>query len=229
MEPRKPPILSPARVGIFLAIGAAAAMGFFLPRHAPTVVARDGAEAVPSALLAADSSPLPTPSAVPSPAVVYVCGAVRKPGVYRLAHDARVTDAIERAGGPLADADLEQLNLAAPALDAMKIRVPKKGESPPPELVSADRGVSNEPAGSGRPAHRRSSGGRHKLQAGQTLDINTAGPQELVMLPGVGPSLAQRIIDYRTTNGPFQTIDDLLNVSGIGPTKLDKMTPYIKL
>ncbi|MBV8670700.1 MAG: helix-hairpin-helix domain-containing protein, partial [Candidatus Eremiobacteraeota bacterium] len=78
-------------------------------------------------------------------------------------------------------------------------------------------------------ARHGSSRSSHKLQPGQTLDINTATETELTQLPGVGPGLARRIVEYRTANGPFQTVDDLQNVSGIGPSKFDRMAPYIRL
>ncbi len=139
-----------------------------------------------------------------------------------------MADGIARAGGALPDADLEQLNLAQPLSDAMKIDVPKKGEH-----VIADAGFGTAPGPTASYGHRRAGrhGGRssHKLQPGQTLDVNTASESELTSLPGVGPSLARRIVEYRTENGPFQSVDDLQNVSGIGAAKFDRMAPFIHL
>jgi competence protein ComEA len=158
---------------------------------------------------------------------VYVCGAVHRPGVYLFTPGVRVNDAIERAGGALADADLEQLNLAQALNDAMKIDVPKKGQ-----ILATTLTQEAPTSEDGRANHRaRHRGGHssHKLQPGQTLDINTATEAELTQLPGVGPGLARRIVEYRTANGPFQTVDDLQNVSGIGPSKFDRMSPYIHL
>ncbi|MBV8459782.1 MAG: helix-hairpin-helix domain-containing protein [Candidatus Eremiobacteraeota bacterium] len=182
---------------------------------------------VPTVLLAAQS-PAALDSAFASPTMlaVYVCGAVRRPGVYTFSAGLRVNDAIDRAGGALGNADLEQLNLAQTLTDAMKIDVPRKGQ-----VLSASfaqQAISSDTTATHRARHG-SGRSSHKLQPGQTLDINTATETELTQLPGVGPGLARRIVEYRTANGPFQTVDDLQNVSGIGPSKFDRMAPYIRL
>jgi competence protein ComEA len=212
--------------------------GYWLPRRtvptsqsiAPANVAQTTAEGtVPPGLLAGNSDvslPSSSPLSQATRVAVYVCGDVRHPGVYEFGPNRRVTDGIARAGGALPDADLEQLNLAEPLSDAMKIDVPKKGE----HLALA---APEEAPASGGSHHRRarSHTGRssHKLQPGQTLDVNTASESELTSLPGVGPGLARRIVEYRTANGPFQSVDDLQNVSGIGPSKFDRMASYIRL
>jgi competence protein ComEA len=219
----------------FLIAGVAAAvvlLAYFLPKHNVTsAVALPASQAtVPPQLLTSEGQASPDFSptnaqATPPRVVVYVCGHVRRPGVYEMPPGARVADGISRAGGALADADLEQLNLAQPLSDAMKVDVPRKGEHPAIVLAAGD--TSGQPA-----SHRaRHYAGRssHKLQPGQTLDINTASEAELTQLPGVGPSLAARIVEYRTENGPFQSVDDLQNVSGIGPSKFDKMVAYLRL
>jgi competence protein ComEA len=163
---------------------------------------------------------------------VYVCGAVHKPGVYALPAGMRVVDAIAQAGGAVENGDLEQLNLAEPLADSMKVDVPVKGRQLSSSTVSRDdaRAGSSSSGGSGRSGrHHSTRGGSHKLSAGQTIDINTASESELVQLPGVGPSLARRIVEYRAANGPFQIPDDLQNVSGIGPTKYAKMEPFVRV
>ncbi len=170
--------------------------------------------------LAVDQSP--TPGTV----AVYVCGAVRSPGVYTFAQGSRVIDALKQAGGPLPDADLDQINLAAPLADAMKVTVPHKGQTLAIDQASPSDGAM---LAHHRRGHSRGSHGAHKLAEGETLDVNTASAEELVRLPGVGPSLAQRIVDYRQQNGPFQSVDDLQNVPGVGPSKFDRMAPFIKL
>ncbi|MDQ6766286.1 MAG: helix-hairpin-helix domain-containing protein, partial [Candidatus Eremiobacteraeota bacterium] len=207
-------------------------VGFVLPHHAFSAVttasiAPAASGTVPAQLLAADQTA--NPSAAPSPPpqiAVYICGNVRRPGVYTFRSGLRVADGIARAGGALPQADLEQLNLAEPLTDAMKIDVPKKGQ------IIATR-LNDDTASSGnRRSHRRSrhsSRTSHKLQPGQTLDINTAGESDLTALPGVGPGLARRIVEYRTANGPFQSADDLQNVSGIGASKFDLIAPYVRL
>ncbi len=217
------------------AIALVVVAGFAVPRQASSVITRtgqpDASATVPASLIATDQTQnATTPSAGPSPShiAVYVCGAVHRPGVYTFSSGLRVADGIARAGGALPQADLEQLNLAEPLADAMKIDVPKKGQivaNGIGELASQDQGYR----ATGRHRTRHSGRSSHKLQPGQVLDINTATESELTALPGVGPSLAARIVEYRNANGPFQTIDDLQNVSGIGPAKFDRMAPYIRL
>jgi competence protein ComEA len=216
----------------WLAIGAAAAalaLGLLLPRPGGTSRAVIVADAtVPPQLVrpSADGvAPLTSPT--PGEIAVYVCGAVKSPGVYTFAAGERVVDALKRAGGALADADIEQINLAEPLNDAMKVTVPHKGQ-----VLASQAAVSTDSPALGGRHHRHSragSRGAHKLGAGQTLDVNTASAEELVQLPGVGPSLAQRIVDYRQQNGPFQTVDDLQNVPGIGPSKFDRLAPFVRL
>ena len=145
---------------------------------------------------------VPTPaSPAPAPVVVHVAGRVRSPGVYTLEPGARLVDAVEAAGGALRNADLAALNLAALAVDGTQVYVPAEGE--------AAAGV----AGSGGAAAGGASEG--------LVNINTAGLAELETLPRVGEVLAQRIIDYRTANGPFASVDALLDVSGIGESTLE--------
>ena len=208
-------------------------LGYALPQyraHHTSILTMPEAT-VPAQLMAGDQN-LSTASqaAAPRPIqiAVYVCGDVRRPGVYTFTASARIADSIARAGGALPDADLEQINLAEPLSDAMKVDVPKKGQITVAGSYDSVRSTSTT-----RGTHRHSS--RHggvssrKLGPGQTLNINTATESELIALPGVGPGLARRIVEYRTANGPFQTVDDLQNVSGIGPSKFERMAPYIRL
>lgn len=191
----------------------------------------DASATVPPALVRANESPDSAIAPVASPAsnvFVYVTGAVKHPAVYRLPASARVIDAIARAGGSAHNADLEQLNLAEPLSDAMKIDVPIKGQAIA-DAAYAPGAPSSSGRGSRRHSARHATGGRHKLQAGQTLNINSASAQELTQLPGVGPGLARRIVEYRQQNGPFQTVDDLQNVPGIGPSKFEKLAPFVRL
>ena len=217
----------------WLAVGAAAAaltVGILVPR--PGVVSRVGmADAtVPPQLTVrptndANASGGAPASATPGEIAVYICGAVKNPGVYTFSPGERVVDALKRAGGSLPDADTEQINLAEPLADAMKVTVPRKGQV----LAVESSTLSDSAPASGRHHRHSHSGSHHKLSAGQSLDVNTANAQELVQLPGVGPSLAQRIVDYRQQNGPFQTVDDLQNVPGIGPSKFERLAPFVRL
>ena len=143
-------------------------------------------------------------TATPAPLIVDVAGAVRKPGVYEFAEGERVVDAIERAGGPMPKADLTLLNLAAPLVDGTQIMVAKTG---PP--------VAGVPGGS---APGSSAG---------LININSASATELEALSGIGEVLAATIVEYRTQSGPFASVDDLLDVSGIGPATLEEIRDQV--
>jgi competence protein ComEA len=160
----------------------------------PVAIAQD----VPGAGSASASSPSPVPSLI-----VDVAGAVRRPGVYEFGEGDRVIDAIERAGGPLAKADLSLLNLAAPLTDGTQILVPKTG---PP-------GAAPVPGSTG--------------SAGGLLNINTASATDLETLSGIGEVLAATIVEYRDQNGPFASVDDLEDVSGIGPATLEEIRDQV--
>lgn len=155
-------------------------------------------------------------SAAPAPDLtVYVCGAVRAPGVVRLPAGARVTDALELAGGPTAKAELAAVNLAAPLADGQQIVVPERGQAA--ALAAAG------PAAPGVPG-AQSAG---QAGAGGLVNINTATLEELDTLDGVGPATAQKIIDYRTAHGGFKTIEEIKEVPGIGDAKFAAMQDSI--
>jgi competence protein ComEA len=146
-------------------------------------------------------------SASPSPTVtiiVDVAGEVAQPGVYEFNEGDRVIDAIERAGGQLPKADLSLLNLAAPLTDGTQILVPKAG---PPGVVVPGGGTEG------------SSGG--------LININSASATELETLSGIGEVLAATIVEYREQNGPFASVDDLIDVSGIGPATLEEIRDQV--
>lgn len=157
----------------------------------------------------ASSGPAPAASSSPSPAVVLlvdVAGWVRHPGVYEFEEGARVIDAIDAAGGARTGALLESLNLAAPLTDGSQILVPKEGEQGTEPVAGA--------SGSG-------------ALPGGPINVNTASATELEALPGVGEVIAQAIVDYRTENGPFATVDQLLDVSGIGDATLENIRDLV--
>ena len=146
----------------------------------------------------------PSPTAIPTPVqmAVYVTGAVLNPGVYYLPGESRVQDALEAAGGPTADADLDRVNLALRVHDEDQIHFPEIGEE---NLPSTRFGG-----------------------AGETLiDINRASVQELETLPGIGPTLAQSIIEHRETHGPFASIEDIMEVQCIGEGVLGEIRELI--
>jgi competence protein ComEA len=152
------------------------------------------------------------PPPTEEPLQVHVSGAVVRPGLYDLPVGARVLDAVEAAGGFVAEADKNALNLAARVEDAEKLEVPFVAGFVPDE----DQGfvVVSE----GTPS---------SLLADELVDINTASQAELEELPGIGPSLAERIIAYREENGPFARIEDIVNVSGIGSATYEEIKDLI--
>jgi competence protein ComEA len=150
------------------------------------------------------AQPAVSPTSSPAMLIVDVAGAVRTPGVYEFAEGERVVDAIERAGGPRPKADLSLLNLAAPLVDGTQILVPKIGPA-----------VTGVP---GETAPGSSSG---------LINVNTASATELEALSGIGEVLAATIVEYRTQNGPFASVDDLLDVSGIGPATLEEIRDQV--
>lgn len=145
------------------------------------------------------------PDGEPATILVHAAGAVVHPGVYSMAPGARVSDLLAVAGGPRPEADLDRVNLAAPIADGSRVYVPERGEDPPP-VVAGDA-----PSGS--------SGGA-PVDPGQTVNLNTATASELEALPGVGPATAAAIVEHRERTGPFASVDDLLEVRGIGEAKL---------
>lgn len=146
------------------------------------------------------------PAPTEKPVIVYITGAVPRPGVYALPKNARVQDAISAAGGFLAEAEKSQINLAALLEDGQKLDIPYvEGASPVlgtpvPEIVTSTT---------------------------ELIDINVASAGELETLPGIGPTTAQKIIDYREANGPFLSTEDIINVPGIGPGTYERIKDLI--
>ena len=156
---------------------------------------------------------------------VYVSGEVVKPGVYVLLATSRIIDALQAAGGPTAAADLVVVNLAAPLVDATQVFIPRIGSTPRATLPRPHAGINLPTTGTSGGV----SVGSGATSATGIVDINSATLSDLDALPGVGPSTAQAIIDYRIANGPYASVDDLLNVRGIGPSKLAAMRARVRV
>jgi len=154
-------------------------------------------------------------SAAPDIAVLYVVGAVEHAGVVRVAADARVTDALTAAGGAAADADLSRLNLARPVVDGERLYVPRIGEAEVPAELPPGGGAGAG-AGVGGSGSGAAGAGGGAGAAAQVVDLNTADATALETLPGIGPALAERILAWRDEHGGFRSVEDLLEVSGIG-------------
>lgn len=174
----------------------------------------------------ASTSPTSTPSTSPTSAqsevspdagalVVHVSGEVANPGVVRLPAEARVVDAIEAAGGLTESADPAAINLAAPLSDGQQVHIARRGETVP--VPGIHSGIT--PAG---PTSATT-------EDGALINLNTASAEQLEALPRIGPSLAARIVEYREDNGLFASIDDLVNVSGIGPAILESIRDRLTL
>jgi competence protein ComEA len=154
------------------------------------------------------------PAPTKAPVVVHVIGAVPRPGLYEFAEGARVQDAINAAGGLLTEANVDTINLALLLVDGQQLDVPYKDgfvpsvQSSTIELPSSTEVPTSDPNV-------------------DLININTATAEELDTLPGIGPTTAQKIIDYRNTNGPFATIESIMNVSGIGISTFDGMKDMI--
>jgi competence protein ComEA len=191
------------RLVLLLLLAGAAALvvvGRVLPRPAAPVP-----ELAPVVSVSA-GAPAPGPGATSGPVVVHVVGAVRHPGVYRLPAGSRTRDAVRRAGGASRHADLGSVNLATRLADGEQVRVPPRA----PPLPSASAG----PAATAPPS---------------LVHLNSATAEQLDALDGIGPSLAQRIVAYRDAHGGFGSIDELDEVSGIGPVRLESLRPRLAL
>ena len=172
--------------------------------------------------------------AAPRPARLYVdvAGAVRRPSLYLLPPHSRVMQAVMAAGGPTAAADMDAVNLAQPVTDGEKIFVPKLGVAPLLSVTPAALpSVSPPPASAARPTKAGGSSHSGKISAGsgEQVSLNSATAEQLERLPGVGPSMAARIVAYRQQSGGFGKVEDLTLVTGIGPKKYAKIAPFVTL
>jgi len=203
-------------VRLLVYAGAALALGLFLwfrPSAAPSATAT-----------ASDGWTTPSPAAragrrTPETALVYVAGEVLRPGVYRVRPGDRVGDAVAQAGGLRPDADRLAVNLAAHVADGDEIVVTARGATPV-------RAHGRRLAG----PHRRVRKGRARAASvppSGLIDLNRADPSTLASIPGIGPGLAERIVAFRSANGPFASVDELLDVAGFTDRRLDAVLPYV--
>ena len=154
---------------------------------------------------------------------VYICGAVSKEGVYKLSSGSRIQDALDMAGGYSEDAAHGYVNLAEVLTDGMRIYIPTEQE-----VLDSGSSVTDGTWNAAQPDGSKvdsTLGSEDESKA--LVDINTADSNQLQTLPGIGESKARDIINYRETNGPFGDIEEIKNVSGIGESTYDKLSPYI--
>ena len=193
-----------------------------------------------------------TPANSTNEIVVHVAGAVKKPGVYHLPAGSRNDDAIQKAGGPTAEANTDGLNLASRVEDGSQLYLPTRKQHPEggadaPTTTSTSAPISavSSPATktSGKSASKTAAqsgaktaggakggkGGKLSDPAQGTVNINTASAEELQRIPGIGPAMAERILDFRKQNGKFTAPEDMLQISGIGEKKFAKMQPFVRI
>jgi competence protein ComEA len=172
--------------------------GFWYVRSLPRPVEVRATATAPTRAATSEASP-----SAGAPLLVDVAGWVRNPGVYTFTEGSRVIDALEAAGGARPGALLEALNLAAPLVDGTQVLVMREGAAGAPPVGSTGA-----------------------VSAG-LVNVNTASATDLESLPGIGEVIAQRIIDHRTANGPFTSVDQLVDVSGIGDAILDSIRELV--
>ena len=176
----------------------------------------DKSEVNKTPMKAKDENPKTDAQKPNTPLMVDVKGEVNHPGVYQSLDGERVIDLINKAGGMTRKADKNQVNLAQHIADEMVIYIPAIGEEPVLSPVAGSGRTGQTPA-NGKPADK------------SLVNINTAGETELQTLPGIGPSKATAIMEYRETNGPFQKVEDLKQISGIGDKTFEKLQEYISV
>lgn len=187
------------------------------PGHSPT------ARSPGSGDQGASTTTAPATPDPPARVVVHISGQVVNPGVVELRSGARVVDAVEAAGGLTSEADASSLNLARPVMDGEQVWVGRPGESPPASAGSPPAPGMPSPA----PGGPGSSGAGQGGAGAPLLDLNTATQAQLEELPGIGPVTAGHILAWREANGRFSSVDELLEVSGIGERTLAQLAPLV--
>lgn len=220
LRPPAPPI----EAAVPLAVGPAdgsAADGPSGPQPAGPTAAQGTTDTAAGSPAPAPAGGVAGPAAV-EPVVAQAAGAVAHPGVYRLDPGARVDDLVRAAGGLALDADADRVNLAAPLGDGQRVWVPRVGEEQPPDVVAGGEGSS---PGAASPGDGEAAGDTTP----EVIDLNTATAEQLEELPGVGPATAASILGYRDERGRFASVDELLEVRGIGEAKLEEIRPHVRV
>jgi competence protein ComEA len=203
------------RIAVILLVAAVAAVAVLHPIRQPAIQSSVSFSAAAPSPLPSDDRPRRRggrPIGGDDALVVYVAGAVKKPGLYGLRPGDRAARAVALAGGFVAGADTAAVNLAQRAQDGDEVYVPREGES---------RHASASPRrGSRHGAHRRPPGG--------DIDVNRAAAAELASVPGIGRAIAQRIVEVRERDGSFATLDELLDVAGMTQSRLERARPYLR-
>lgn len=165
--------------------------------------------------------------------VVHISGAVNIEGIVELEAGSRIANAIEKAGGVKENADMTDINLAYPLEDGMKIHIPTKEETEANKnnenMIDESYIISSSGGVSSKEDTNSTQGSSSTSTSSKKVNINTATQEELDTLPGIGPSIASKIIDYREQNGKFNSIEEIKEVSGIGDAKYEKIKDSITI
>jgi competence protein ComEA len=178
---------------------------------------------LPPVEMVSTAQPTPSTPAPAGPVVVSVVGLVHKPGLVTLSSGARIADALSAAGGALDGADLLGLNMARRVADGEQVIVGIA--APPGEKTTMGSSVASEPSAS--PTAKRPGAGGSGSVPGESVDLNTATEEQLDALPGVGPVTAAAIVAWRDANGSFTSVDQLADIEGIGPARLEKLRAQV--
>ena len=218
------PLSGPRLAGLALAaVGAVLGVLLLWPRPA----APDPELSLPRASTTLSLAPVATTATSVGPLVVDVVGEVRQPGVQRVPAGARIADVVDAAGGLTDRADRARVNFAAPVADGERVFVPAVGQPVPAVAVGATpsgAGVAGAPGAGGAGA-----GGAGAGAPAAPVDLNTASVEELDALPGLGPVTAGAIVAWREANGKFTSIEQLGEVEGIGPARLEKLRSLVRV
>ena len=196
----------------------------FLKKPIPRVIAIViAAAAVIIIICCCNLSPKPKGRVVIPDIKVYIRGEVKSPGLYKISADTRLAELIEIAGGQTEKSDLEKLNLAAFLTDGTTLEIPAIGSE---TAIDPTIALTNQNIYKSETKTAQTSSSSKKITSG-TININTAPASELMKLPGVGQSTANKIIKYRTSSGGFKAVEEIMNVSGIGEKTFEKMKQFI--
>ncbi len=207
-----------------VAAGGAAIFYIGQPTAEPIAIAPVEETSTPEATAEPTATPLPTETPTPAPVRVYITGAVVNSDVYFLPAGSIIKDVIEAAGGFTTNASSEQVNQALEVKDQQQIHIPSINEENPPPPIQG--GVDNTPAQKTETSNEQNTESIAP-GAGGLINLNVATLDQLDTLPGIGPAIAQRIIDYRENTGRFKSIEEIKEVSGIGKSTFTKIQPFI--
>lgn len=202
------------------------------PTYGGVVLKEAGASTDGVGVVTSDSDPMRAADANGGKVIFQVAGCVNSPNIFSLPRGSRIVDAIKAAGGAKAGADLESLNLAARIEDGSRIYVPSvqtRSGSANAVIAPQTTAVTTSAAGGSKSGAKTSATTKLHTPGEGVVRINSANSTELQRLPGVGPATAQAILDYRAQIGRFTSPEQLDDVKGIGPKKLEKMRPFVAL